>query len=59
MKNKKKFIYISICFCIFIILLQVIIVLLGVMYFKESINITNILGIIFVIVGVTLISIKK
>lgn len=40
-------------------ILQVIIVLLGVTYFKESINVTNIIGMILVIVGVVLISIKK
>ena len=40
-------------------ILQVIIVLLGVMYFKESINVTNIIGMLLVIVGVVLISIKK
>lgn len=40
-------------------IVQIIVLLMGTFIFKESINITNIIGIIFVVIGIILISIKK
>lgn len=40
-------------------IIQVIIILIGYFFFKESISIVNLVGIILVIIGVILISIKR
>ncbi len=40
-------------------IIQIIIILIGYFFFKESISVVNLIGIILVIIGVVLISIKK
>ena len=40
-------------------IVQVVVLLLSYFFFKESINVMNVIGIIFVIIGVILISIKR